>query len=65
MMPSAVIASDPAKCRPAAPSAHRYWVLPMSETISAEKVEKVVSPPMNPVMMNSRASGGRLVLCAK
>jgi hypothetical protein len=32
----------------------------MRVTVSAENVEKVVSPPRKPVVIKSRISGGRL-----
>src|SRR5260370_39262062 len=37
----------------------------MSVTTSTENVEKVVRPPMNPVITNRRNSGGRPALAAK
>ena len=56
-MPTAVSASEPRRCTPAVPSAQAYSRRSSRLTTSLEKVEKVVSPPRNPVIANSRACG--------
>ncbi len=58
-MPSAVMEKEPKRCTPASTLPHKYSDLEKSVTTSAEKVEKVVSPPRKPVTAKSLASGGR------
>ena len=53
-MPSTVMTSEPPRWTAVCARAQRYSAREMSVTASAEKVEKVVSPPMKPVMTNSR-----------
>src|SRR5262245_23130917 len=53
-MPAAVSISEPNRCALAVPTAHRYSPLAIRPTTSLENVEKVVRPPMNPVMTNNR-----------
>ena len=56
-MPSNVRQTDPSTCTVIAPMAHPNLLSCNRETISAENVENVVSPPKKPVMINKRISG--------
>jgi hypothetical protein len=56
-IPANVISTEPARCAAIAPHAHIPRLCCRSETSSAEKVEKVVNPPQNPVMTSNRHSG--------
>ena len=58
--PSAVSASEPARCAAAVASAQPGWPRSSEFTTSAEKVENVVRPPSTPVMVNRRHSGDKL-----
>src|SRR6516225_4807141 len=60
-IPAKVITTEPTRCAAAAPSAHSARPCCTSVTSSAEKVEKVVSPPQKPVITNSRHSGATAV----
>jgi hypothetical protein len=55
--PSAVSASEPARCAAAVASAQPGSPRSNERTTSAENVENVVRPPSTPVMMNRRHSG--------
>ena len=58
-MPANVINKEPTRWTATAPSAHPVRPDCSSTTISAEKVEKVVKPPQNPVVKNKRHSGAK------
>ena len=60
-MPARVMISDPTRWAAAAHSAQLMRPCCSSNTTSAEKVEKVVSPPQKPVMMKSRHCGDTAV----
>ena len=60
-MPAKVMSSEPNRCAAAALRAHSGRPAISMPTISAEKVEKVVRPPQNPVMTNRRHSGAMAV----
>src|SRR5690348_7392972 len=62
--PSSVNASEPIRCKPIIASAHAYSCRNSSVTVSPENVEKVVSPPRKPVVMNSRSSGDSAENCS-
>src|SRR5579885_71769 len=62
--PSSVIASEPTRCSAISASDHAYSCRSSSVTVSPENVEKVVSPPRNPVVMNKRNSGDNEENCA-
>ena len=64
-IPIAVSANDPNKCTPAEAQAQANCPRSSKVTTSAENVEKVVSPPRNPVTQSSRHSGGRPDLMLK
>ena len=57
VIPARVISTDPATCAAAAPSAQESRPCCSNIASSAEKVEKVVSPPQKPVMISKRHSG--------
>ena len=56
-MPAKVISTEPTTCSATAPSAQPVRPCCSKVTSSAEKVEKVVSPPQKPVIQSSRHSG--------
>jgi hypothetical protein len=53
--------ADPATCTPISATAQPVSPRASALTTSAEKAEKVVRPPRNPVMTNSRTSCGQSV----
>src|SRR5581483_5570338 len=62
--PSSVIASEPTRCSEMSVRDHAYSCRSSSVTVSPENVEKVVSPPRNPGVMNNRNSGDSEENCA-
>src|SRR5690349_5961621 len=55
--PTSVIAIEPTTCAPTPTTLHNHSRRRISVVISPENVEKVVSPPRNPVVSSRRASG--------
>ena len=64
-IPIAVSANEPNKCTLAEAQAQANCPRSSKVTTSAENVEKVVSPPKNPVTQSKRHSGGRPDLILK
>ena len=60
LMPKAVSAKEPKTCKPIPLKALRYLSFKINPTISALKVEKVVSVPKKPVTSKSLHMGSRL-----
>src|SRR6185437_12433206 len=62
--PKSVIPSVPITCTPMMPNVQPYWPRNSRVMVSPENVEKVVSPPRKPVVMNTRVSGDSDWNCA-
>ena len=62
-MPSTVINNEPPRWAAIIATLQAYCPRASKGTVSAEKVEKVVSPQRKPVMMNKRHSGDSFGYC--
>src|SRR5581483_4708569 len=63
-IPASVMSTDPMTCAPTSAIVQPYcWRVMSRVTVSAENVEKVVSPPRNPVVTSRRISAGSASKC--